>query len=184
MPKVKKYVLGQPCPNGHMLTNKTLGFRAKGSQSRCKICDAYKHRVYRNANKEKCYRKNQEWKALNGEKVKAYHAKTRLMTRFGIKEEDYEYMMKLQFGVCAICGKSEGSSKYPKLFVDHDHKTGLVRGLLCDLCNKGLGNFLDQPELLNSAAVYLVQPKNYPFFCTPHTDIAVKEANKPHMDES
>lgn len=51
--------------------------------------------------------------------------------------------------VCAICGGSE------RLCVDHDHRTGMIRGVLCLNCNNGLGRFKDDPALLAAAAKYL-----------------------------
>ena len=50
---------------------------------------------------------------------------------------------------CVICGADE------KLVVDHDHRTGKVRGMLCNHCNRGLGHFRDDPLLLEFAAQYL-----------------------------
>lgn len=50
---------------------------------------------------------------------------------------------------CIICGSKEN------LVIDHDHKTGMVRGSLCMHCNLGLGHFKDDPELLEFAALYL-----------------------------
>jgi hypothetical protein len=50
---------------------------------------------------------------------------------------------------CVICGSQE------KLVVDHSHKTGNIRGLLCNHCNRGLGHFRDDPMLLEFAAQYL-----------------------------
>jgi len=52
-------------------------------------------------------------------------------------------------GECVICGDTQG------LVVDHDHRTGRVRGALCQRCNMGLGHFRDNPELLELAAMYL-----------------------------
>lgn len=81
-----------------------------------------------------------------------------LQHKYGIGEAQVELILKSQNGVCAICGQPETTKKYDKiqqLSVDHCHKTGKIRGLLCDVCNKGLGNFKDDPELLRKAAGYL-----------------------------
>ena len=56
---------------------------------------------------------------------------------------------------CRICGNEE-----EKLVVDHDHVTGKVRGMLCNHCNRGLGHFRDNPELLESAKSYLLEHRN------------------------
>ena len=63
-------------------------------------------------------------------------------------------MLVEQNGVCAICKKTCTIRK--RLSIDHDHKTGGIRKLLCSRCNSGLGFFLDDPELLIAAAKYLV----------------------------
>jgi hypothetical protein len=52
---------------------------------------------------------------------------------------------------CIICGETTQQ----RLSIDHDHKTGAVRGALCTRCNFGLGHFRDDPELLRLAALYL-----------------------------
>jgi hypothetical protein len=57
---------------------------------------------------------------------------------------------------CVICGSAE------KLVVDHDHKTGQVRGMLCNHCNRGLGHFRDDPMLLEFAAQYLYASADMP----------------------
>lgn len=57
--------------------------------------------------------------------------------------------LKQSITQCVICGSEE------KLVVDHDHKTGEIRGLLCNHCNRGLGHFKDDPMLLEFAAQYL-----------------------------
>lgn len=57
---------------------------------------------------------------------------------------------------CVICGSEE------KLVVDHDHKTGLIRGMLCNHCNRGLGHFRDDPLLLEFAAQYLYASADHP----------------------
>jgi len=57
---------------------------------------------------------------------------------------------------CTICGEEES------LVVDHDHKTNQIRGMLCNRCNKGLGLFRDNPDLLEYARIYLLASKDDP----------------------
>jgi hypothetical protein len=73
-----------------------------------------------------------------------------LRFRYGIGVEDYEEMYKNQKGKCAICRK-----KKKKLDVDHCHRTGKIRGLLCNSCNQGLGLFKDDEKIMKQAANYL-----------------------------
>lgn len=83
----------------------------------------------------------------------------RLKAAFGITLEDYDRMLASQNGCCAICGIAEMHVNHPRarrnFYVDHDHKTGKVRGLLCQNCNFGIGHFRDSSELLRTAAAYL-----------------------------
>ena len=74
-----------------------------------------------------------------------------LKRRYGISEEQYEALYTAQQGRCAVCGDS-----FERLFVDHNHETEQVRGLLCNPCNGGVGAFKDSPERLVAAAAYLV----------------------------
>ena len=92
------------------------------------------------------------WEEKNPDRVREY----RLRRLFGIGFEDYQRMFAAQKGLCAIC-KKPGSSPFKKrtLGIDHDHKTKAVRGLLCDRCNQGIGQFQDNPDLLKSAMQYL-----------------------------
>jgi hypothetical protein len=84
----------------------------------------------------------------------------RLRTLFGLTMAQYDAMLAAQKGRCAICHECErvsGEDGTPvRLAVDHDHKTGLVRGLLCRSCNGGLGFMQDDPLRLLAAASYLL----------------------------
>ena len=83
---------------------------------------------------------------------------TRLKRQYGITAEDYDRLFEQQNGVCAICGcipDDPRNNRNAVLCVDHCHTTGKVRGLLCHMCNQGLGAFEDSPELFNRAARYL-----------------------------
>lgn len=75
------------------------------------------------------------------------------LKQWGLSIDDYERLVKAQGGGCAICKKPCSSGR--KLAVDHDHKTGRIRGLLCSNCNLGLGKFFDNKELLRKAISYL-----------------------------
>lgn len=92
---------------------------------------------------------------------KAYRPRYRakeLMRNFGLTIEDYERMLDEQGHVCAICKKPETATRDGKvrgLAVDHCHKTGAIRGLLCNACNSGLGYFNDNTNAINRAADYI-----------------------------
>lgn len=75
-----------------------------------------------------------------------------LLRYYGITIDDYKNLLEKQGGVCAICSNKD--SKF-SLAVDHCHKTGKIRGLLCSRCNFSLGNFNDDIELMNKAIEYL-----------------------------
>jgi hypothetical protein len=79
-----------------------------------------------------------------------------LKHRYGISLEHYELLYFQQEGLCAICNKPpELGLRGGKLFVDHDHDTNVVRGLLCFRCNSALGLLLDNPETALKASEYL-----------------------------
>ncbi len=95
------------------------------------------------------YRKNPEWV----EKTKLLNLKNWLKVNYNLTLSEYEELVKLQNGVCAICGKENNLGN--KLFVDHCHKTNKVRGLLCQKCNSGVGYLNDDIHLLAKAIEYL-----------------------------
>lgn len=96
------------------------------------------------------------WKGQGG---KLSNANTKLKARFGITLDQYNRLVAEQENKCWICG-SHHSWNGHRLAVDHDHKSGRIRGLLCKACNVGLGNFQDRPELLERAAQYLKEKQN------------------------
>jgi hypothetical protein len=84
------------------------------------------------------------------------HGRSVLRT-FGVTEEFYAEELRRQSDACAICGGPAAGrgAKYGRFCIDHDHKTGRYRGLLCSKCNTGLGQMGDDPERLERAAAYL-----------------------------
>lgn len=81
--------------------------------------------------------------------TRPYHLKS----RYGITISDYDRMEQEQNGLCLICHRPETQRK--RLAVDHCHKTGKVRGLLCTTCNSAIGHLLDDPDVIDRAAAYV-----------------------------
>lgn len=84
----------------------------------------------------------------------------KLLAQLGLSAAEYEATLARQNGVCAICGKPGTSKKgkwdrYRPLCLDHCHATGQFRGLLCEKCNLGIGNFDDDIGRLEAAVAYL-----------------------------
>jgi hypothetical protein len=73
--------------------------------------------------------------------------------QLGITDDDYEALLAAQGGGCAICGNPP---KTRRLHVDHDHKTGKVRGLLCHRCNRALPSWVTS-QWLTHATEYINQ---------------------------
>lgn len=96
---------------------------------------------------------------------KEYQAKNRDVKRnksilkdYGITSEQYEEMLLAQNHLCAICGQKETAKTriggIRALAIDHCHKSGIIRKLLCRDCNVGIGNLKHNPNLLRKAALY------------------------------
>jgi hypothetical protein len=84
-----------------------------------------------------------------------------LVKKYGITLEEFWIMWDVYKGRCGICGilmkvpENRQGQSLQVVAVDHDHDTGIVRGLLCNACNKGLGLFRDSIENLEKAKEYL-----------------------------
>lgn len=98
-----------------------------------------------------------EWRKQNPDAYRSIILKH----RYGITTDDYRTLLSKQNNVCAICLKPEKEKRKKYLSIDHCHITNKVRGLLCDTCNKGLGLFQDDSELLVKAAEYLNWSKTH-----------------------
>ncbi len=109
-------------------------------------------------NKEKHAKTTKQWSIDNPERF-AYLQKQHSLRQFGITVEEYDFLVGLQNSLCTICDKPEtqlNKKGTPRdLSVDHCHKTGRIRGLLCASCNLGIGHFKDDIELLKRAINYL-----------------------------
>lgn len=84
---------------------------------------------------------------------------TNPFAKYNITKDDYKIMYKEQNGVCKICRQPEttraNNGRFRSLSIDHCHKTGKVRGLLCHSCNLSLGLLKDDIKILEAAIRYL-----------------------------
>jgi hypothetical protein len=90
------------------------------------------------------------WVLKNPEKAARSSMRSDLK-RYGISIEEYEALLLAQNDVCAICkNPPTGNGNNRRLCVDHDHKTGVIRGPLCKMCNTFLGRIKDDPTTISS----------------------------------
>lgn len=123
-----------------------------------------KRRAYYQANKEtqsaKAKARYYKDRAGNIERSKEWKRKnptvafnTHLKSKYGITIEDRKRLLQMQGGVCAVCEDPTFGGKEP--CVDHDHKTGKVRGMICRKCNAGLGFLKDDITVVERLLEYL-----------------------------
>ncbi len=108
----------------------------------------------------KSYYENNRAKVLEKARIKGQAGgwlDTRLRQKFGIGLLEYQQMVEAQENKCKLCGREE-RTRQRRLAVDHCHATMKIRGLLCHHCNTGLGNFMDDIDLLRRAIAYLEGP--------------------------
>ncbi len=109
--------------------------------------------AYYHANKDKLKAAQLTWRENNPEEHKARMRKWHLKKKYKMTPDQYDALLMSQGSVCAICGNE--CKEHEILSVDHCHESKVVRGLLCAKCNKGLGLFCDDPDLLKRASDYL-----------------------------
>lgn len=130
--------------------------RRKSQPRKCSKCgNLFPPQEFKNLRHHRCKKCVAEYskKRLFGK-----HRFVALRDKYGLGEDDYRLILEKQNGVCVICGGVNPNNRH--LCVDHDHskgkkEIGFIRGLLCDGCNKGIGNFKDSPLFLRNAANYL-----------------------------
>ena len=126
----------------------------------CKECRNKRYNEFYSKNPDKVKEKNDSQKSnrkafYDSEKGIVSSRRAHLKRKFGITLEYYNELLDQQEHKCAICGGYETSYRNEVLSVDHNHDTGKIRGLLCNTCNRGLGLFKDNKEILINAINYL-----------------------------
>jgi hypothetical protein len=152
----------------HGTTDKPRTARARliaSGQSRCPDCRETKLLSEFNRDRSAPHGVSIYCRACNQRKGRAHYQNNRASHReyslrrdFRIGVEDYDAQLAKQRGVCAICKSPPGDTR--RLAVDHCHATGLIRGLLCQKCNHGLGQFRDNPFLLKRALQYMLNAQS------------------------
>lgn len=140
-----------------------------GHTYHCKSCESAKARRRYVEGKDKILERNRQWRETNRERDlenkrqrylknrdrAAELGRSNRLKRYGLTETDYIALLDAQGGRCAICSGASSA----RLAVDHDHDTGVVRGLLCGNCNRGIGYLRDSVEILRAAVAYLTQER-------------------------
>ena len=133
---------------------------------KCSVCKSVKRlsnfykRTFNNIKKMRPECKNcsynyyKNYVKNNRHKIREYDTKYRLKHFFGLSIEKYNEIGISHNWQCGICHIKQSDCN-KKLAVDHNHKTGIIRGLLCSKCNHGLGFFKDNISLLEKAIIYL-----------------------------
>lgn len=140
-----------------------------GYRTDCKVCFAARSKQWYLRNREHVVARVKAWQHANPERVKATRDAARPRRRaidrdarlrrvFGLTSDQYAAMLTDQGGGCALCGRTPPPGH--SLHVDHQHETGVVRGLLCFRCNAGIGQFREDKLRLADAIVYLARGRH------------------------
>ena len=120
----------------------------------CKQCARGKTKEWTLKNKDYVKSKKGEWEKKNPERARQIALRGILKFSYNMTLEQYDSLLTKQDFVCAICHKIN-NIQGRRLEVDHDHKTGKIRGLLCNGCNVGIGAFSDDMDLMAKAVQYV-----------------------------
>jgi hypothetical protein len=123
-------------------------YTASGYYASCKICKRKSANAWLDRNREKSNARHRK-----------HHRKNHLKQNYNLTIDDFNRLVQNQKGACAICLNKFAENKSGKPHVDHDHNTGIVRGILCGYCNSALGMFRDNEEVLRNAINYLLKSR-------------------------
>lgn len=150
-----------------------------GYRNDCKRCMQVTRRDWYQRNRDYAIERAQKWRDLNPDKYEAWKRRNReenrerlaasnrrghLRRKYGLTVEEFEFLRIAQDDRCAICNEPDPAG----LHIDHDHETGLIRGLLCGKCNKAIGLLREEPALFDAASRYL-QRTQLPLGCGDKT---------------
>lgn len=117
-----------------------------GKRSQCRHCVSIANKMWQAKNPEKA---KESWKKAYKKSYGPELLKKRKLAKYSLSNEELDLLQNFKNGKCHICEIEEGKH------IDHDHFIGKVRGMLCLKCNTALGNFKDDPTLLQKAIDYI-----------------------------
>ena len=131
------------CCKQNLILSKFAKNKAKkdGLQERCTPCRKMHHQTVKHLRKKPTQEQKRNF----------------LIRSYGLTIEQFDLMLKSQRNKCAICKTKEWGRPSPS--IDHCHKTGKVRGLLCNNCNRAIGLLKDNIGTLENAQKYLKRPR-------------------------
>lgn len=133
------------------LTGSAVCMRCKKRKPKRQFYITFRKTLQRRTECNKCANKRvRKWKRTHKYALRLHNAKY----HYGLTQSEYRELYKKHRFRCAICNKT-AKENGKRMAIDHDHKTGKVRGLLCWHCNCGLGSFHDNQKWLRNAIQYL-----------------------------
>ena len=156
---VKKWTKNNPekVKLAHKLYNSRPEVKAKKRERARlrRLTPEWQEYMYKYNHSEAGKEAQRKYDTANPEKVKLKNRRCKLKRAYGISIEDYDSMLLLQEGKCAICGSTDSGKKDNTFSIDHDHNTGKVRSLLCSNCNFVLGLVGDNISILQKSIDYI-----------------------------
>lgn len=136
---------------------------ANGRQYECRACTKIRMKVWYQSLTPEQKREKRRYQKQHRDENKEMYYWVRIESHYKLTQQDFEAILAAQDGGCAICGSPEPGGRWAQWSVDHDHAccSGIkscgecVRGILCYMCNQGLGSFKDSVVSLRRAADYL-----------------------------
>lgn len=154
------------CKHGHELTEENRYWHKTSNSWVCRVCAKSASRRYRETKDARDLTKCKNGHEITPENTITYsggstrcrecvraNGQSQRLKKYDLSPEAYADLLAAQDGCCAVCGDTMGGGRNEH--IDHDHETGVVRGLLCTHCNTAIGKFRDDPERLLKAATYL-----------------------------
>lgn len=129
--------------------------------SYCKVCQLRKGKLYIESNpaaRERALNRSRQFRLANPDRVRKQIKNAYYKKNYGITYDEFLSMYEASGGHCTICGADiihKGRNTHKRAVLDHCHKTGKIRGILCHMCNSSIGLMREDKELVMKVYKYL-----------------------------